>query len=276
MSAPSPGLVVFPDRTALAHSAARRFVAIAQDAIRTRGKFSAALSGGSTPRDLFTFLATHEFSSQVDWSRAHLFWSDERSVPPDHPDSNFQMARTALISHVPIPAENVHRIRAEIAPEDAAREYEETLREFFTPSPAEPGRDANTHRPDEDPSRSKDPHGMTRGGVGAFDLILLGLGPDAHTASLFPHTPALRETSRWVTAQYIEKLMTHRITFTPLLINAAINILFLVAGADKADAVHAVLRGTYSPEDFPAQLIQPTRGSVMWLLDQAASRKLKA
>lgn len=260
MSAVSPDIVVFPDRSALARSAATRFVAIAQSAIRARGKFTVALSGGSTPRDLFTLLATQEFASQIDWSRTHLFWGDERGVPPDHPDSNFKMANDTLISRVPVPAENVHRIHAEIAPEDAAREYAETIRKFW------------------DTERISPQSPLTKGDTGdripAFDLVLLGLGPDAHTASLFPHTPALHETARWVVAQYVDKLKTDRITFTPPLINAAKNILFLVAGADKANAVQAVWRGKYSPDEFPAQLIQPTKGIVVWLLDQAASANL--
>jgi 6-phosphogluconolactonase len=206
---------------------------------------------------LYTLLATQEFSAQIDWARVHLFWSDERAVPPDHPDSNFKMANDALISRVPIPAENVHRIRAEIAPEDAASEYEQALSGFF--------------------SLAREAEWGGRGeGIPAFDLILLGLGPDAHTASLFPHTPLLRETGRWVAAQYVEQLKTNRISFTPPLINAAKNILFLVAGADKADAVHAVLRGTHRPADFPAQLVQPTNGRVVWLLDEEASQELKA
>jgi len=279
VSRSSPDIVVFPDRAALARNAATRFIAIAQDAMRARtlsssasltvnsveGKFSVALSGGSTPRDLFTLLATQEFSSQVDWSRVHLFWGDERCVPPDHPDSNFKMANDALISRVPIPAENVHRVRAEIAPEDAAREYEETIRAFLD------GDERGETRIKQENSRKS---ASIR--VPVFDLVLLGLGSNAHTASLFPHTPVLGETSRWVAAQYVDTLNTYRITFTPPLINAAKNILFLVAGADKANAVYAVLRGNYSPDEYPAQLIQPTQGKVTWLLDQAANEKLTA
>lgn len=257
-------IVLLPDRAALAREASTRFVALSQDAISARGIFSLALSGGSTPRDLYALLATHEFSTQVDWSRIHLFWGDERAVLPDHPDSNFKMANETLISRVPIPAENVHRIHTEIATDAAASEYENTLRRFFFPS-----HDVRDHNP----NRGTERRGMGEGPP-QFDLILLGLGPDAHTASLFPHTPVLRETTRWVAAQYVEKLKTNRITFTPPLINAAETILFLVAGADKADAVRAVLHGDYSPDDFPAQLIHPTHGKLAWLLDQDASAKL--
>lgn len=251
----TPEILVAQDRVALARDAAARFVSIAHDAIRAHGKFSVALSGGTSPRDLFLLLATQEFSSQVDWSHVYFFWGDERCVPPDHPDSNFKMANDALISRVPIPAENVHRIRAEIAPDDAAREYEALLRRFFS-----------LQRIQSISSVVESPR---------FDLVLLGLGTDAHTASLFPHTPVLRETGRWVAAPYVDKLKTYRITFTPPLINASKNILFLVAGADKAPAVHAVLRGERFPDDYPAQLIQPTNGKIVWLVDQAASANLE-
>lgn len=260
MSAGSPDVVVFPDRSALARNAATRFIAIAQSSIRERNKFSVALSGGSTPRDLYVLLATQEFSSQVDWARVHLFWGDERCVPPEHPDSNFKMANDTLISRVPIPATNAHRIHGEIAPEEAAREYEGTLRKFWVI--------------EEIPPQSPLTQGDKADGMPTLDLVLLGLGTDAHTASLFPHTPALHETARWVAAQYIDKLKAYRITFTPPLINAAKNILFLVAGADKAEAVQAVLGGKYSPDDYPPQLIQPKQGHVAWLLDQAASANL--
>lgn len=263
MSHSQPEILVLPDRAALARLAAARFVSLAQNALRVDAKFSVALSGGSTPRDLYALLATHEFSSRVDWSQTHLFWSDERAVPPDNPDSNFKMANDTLISHVPIPPENVHRIHAEIAPDAAAAEYEAEIDQFFSSSrkAGEPG-----SRIEADGTAGSD-------WTPRFDLILLGLGTDAHTASLFPHTPALGETSNWVTAQYVEKLNTHRITFTPRLINAAGSIFFLVAGADKADAVRAVLFGKYSPEDFPAQLVRAKEGKVTWLLDQAASGK---
>ncbi len=245
---------ILPDREALAREAASRFVLIARQAIAARGRLAVALSGGSTPRDLYQLLATSEFSSQIDWSRAHLFWGDERAVPPDDPASNFRMANEALISRVPIPQHNVHRIRAELKPEDAAREYEQILYDDILGGTIL----------------------QTENGVGRLDLILLGIGEDAHTASLFPRTHALRETVRWVAANYVEKLKAYRITLTPPILNAAANIWFLVAGADKANAVHAVLRSDYRPDEFPAQLVQPTNGQVVWLLDQAASGKLEA
>ncbi len=259
----APEIVVLPDRAALAREAAMRFVALAREAITARtlsgveGRFAVALSGGSTPRELYAFLATPEFSSQIDWARVHFFWGDERAVPPDHPDSNYRMAYETLLSRVQLPAQNVHRILAEQPPTDAAREYEETLRTFFAPSPAKRG----------------------RAGVGVlprFDLILLGLGANGHTASLFPHTQVLHETARWVAVSYIDEVKMWRITMTAPVINAAANVLWLVAGADKAATVRAVLRGEYRPDDLPAQLIQPISGRAVWLLDRQAASGLKS
>ena len=249
ISRSNPTIVILPDRAALARDAARRFVTLARKALTARGRFAVALAGGSTPRDLYTLLATPEFATQVDWTRVHFFWGDERAVPPDHPDNNYRMAREALLSKISVPDPNVHRIHAELGPDDAAHEYESELRNFF---------------------QFQNPPAY----LPSFDLILLGLGTDGHTASLFPHTRVLDETERWVAAVFVEKLGTHRITLTVPVINAAKNIVWLVAGADKADIVRAVLRGEHQPNDLPAQRIQPVNGNVVWLLDQAASIKL--
>lgn len=241
-----PELVRVPHRVALAGNAAQRFVTIAQDAIKARGKFFVALSGGSTPRDLYDVLATAESSHAFDWSRAHLFWGDERAVPPDHQESNYRLARDTLITRVPIPLENVHRILGENKPDAAARAYEKTLRDVF---------------------------GLSA--LPRFDLILLGLGENGHTASLFPNSRVLREKSRWVAADFVKELDAYRLTLTPLVINAAENILFLVAGVGKAPAVRATLRGDARPSDFPAQLIQPPNGNVVWLLEKDAASLLE-
>lgn len=243
-----PGLVRVPDRTALARNGAERFLLIARRAIADHGVFQVALSGGNTPRDLYALLASPEFASLVDWSAVHFFWGDERAVPPDDPASNYRMAFEALLSHVPVPPENVHRIPAEQGAKQAAADYEEILRAWFRPPPDTPP---------------------------PFDLILLGLGENGHTASLFPHTPVLHETQSWVAASYVNELGTDRITLTVPVVNAAENIVFLVAGAEKATAVRAVLRGEYRPEDLPAQLIQPTVGRVVWLLDARAAQGLE-
>lgn len=262
----APDIVIVSDRTALARDAAQRFVALTRESIAARRRFTVALSGGSTPRDLYVLLAMPEFSVQVDWSRVHFFWGDERAVPPDHPDSNYRMADEALLSRVKLPAWNVHRIRAELPPDDAAREYEQTLREFFYPRPSSPSH----------PLRAGDlrPSSTGEGAWPRFDLILLGLGANGHTASLFPHTSVLHETTRWVAAEYIDEVKMWRITLTAPVINAAENILFLVAGVDKAAAVREMLHGAYRPDDLPAQLIQPTGGHTVWLLDREAARHL--
>ncbi len=257
----NPEIVILPDRAALAREAAARFISLAQQAIAARGRFSVALSGGSTPRVLYVLLASPEYAQQIDWARVHFFWGDERAVPPDHPDSNYRMANEALLSRVLVPAQNVHRILAEKNPDDAARAYEKTLSEFFTPTPSLPRFTGKGVRVGVGPPR--------------FDLILLGLGADGHTASLFPHAPARRETARWVIAYFVDKAKKNRITLTAPVINAAENILFLVAGAEKAQAVRAVLRGDYRPDDLPAQLIQPTHGRMVWLLDREAARGLE-
>ncbi len=260
---------IFENAAALARNAADRFVALAQESIAARGHFAVALSGGATPRALYKLLATPEFSARIEWARAHLFWGDERAVPPDHRDSNFKMANDALIARAPIPPANVHRLRGELPPADAAREYEQILRACLPPQKMERIQmetDADFSSP-----RASALIRVPDSSFPRLDLILLGLGADGHTASLFPHAAALREESRTVVAPYIEKLRAHRLTLTAPTINAARHILFLVAGAGKAEMVRAVLRGDYRPDDLPAQMIQPANGECVWLLDQAAA-----
>jgi 6-phosphogluconolactonase len=242
-----PALVRVDDRRALARNAAQRFTLAAERAMEAHGYFSVALSGGSTPRDLYALLATPEFAEHIDWEHVHLFWGDERAVPPDDAQSNFRMVEQTLLAHVPIPSENVHRIAGEEEPARAARAYADELRSFFKPA------------------ENELPH---------FDLMLLGLGENGHTASLFPHTAVLHNTTDWVAAEYIPEVGMNRITLTAPVINASENILFLVAGAEKATVVRAVLRGEYRPEDLPSQLINPKEGSLVWLLDRAAAAQL--
>lgn len=236
---------IYPDAASLARAAAERFVALAAEAIATRGRFAVALSGGSTPRATYTLLANDEFATRVAWQRVYVFWGDERCVPPDHPESSFRLADETLLSHVPIPSTNIYRIGGELGPEAAAEAYAAELHTFF---------DAPWPR---------------------FDLVLLGMGNDGHTASLFPGSAALRETARpvvAVTAHYQDR-PAHRVTLTPPAINAASQVLFLVTGTGKANIVQAVLEG---PEGrFPAQQIRPTSGHLTWLLDTAAAARLK-
>jgi 6-phosphogluconolactonase len=238
-----PDVRISPDPDSLARAAAQHFVALAAEAVAEHGRFAVALAGGSTPRATYSLLATPEFARRVDWPRVHVFFGDERCVPPEHPDSNYRMAREALLAHVPIPADNVHRIPCEMQPERAAAGYERRLRAFF-------------------------------GEQARFDLVLLGMGEDRHTASLFPGTAAIREKRRWVVAHYVQKLAAWRVTLTPVAINAAANVTFLVSGAAKAEALRAVLKGPEQPEVLPAQVVRPTEGHIVWMLDRQAARSL--
>jgi 6-phosphogluconolactonase len=237
---------VFSDKEALLRAVAERIVVLAKGMIAAQGQFSIGLSGGSTPRPLFELLATNEFASRLDWANIHVFWGDERAVPPDHADSNYRMTREALLDHVDLPETNIHRIRGEIDPVQAAAEYEQVLRVFFDQAAKLP----------------------------RFDLLLLGMGSDGHTASLFPGTDALREKTRWVRANYVPKLDAWRITLTLPAINAAAQVWFLVAGQSKAETLQAVLHGPRQPQIYPAQLVQPDEGELAWLVDAAAASLL--
>ncbi len=242
---------VFADKGALIREEAERIVTLAGAATAARGRCLVALSGGSTPKPLYELLATAPYARRIDWSRMHLFWGDERCVPPDHPDSNYRMTREALLDKVPIPSENVHRIHGEEAPETAAAAYEQTLRTFFGNG--------------EKPARS-------------FDLVLLGMGPDGHTASIFPGTAATTEQRRWAMAVHVEKPRAMwRVTLTPMVLNAAADVTFLVAGADKAARLVEVLRDEHKRQPLlPAQLVAPTGGALHWLIDGAAAAALGA
>jgi 6-phosphogluconolactonase len=234
----------------LAREAAREFLNLTTGPGRSEGVLTVALSGGSTPKSLYSHLAGDEtIRSAIPWEKIHFFWGDERHVPPDHPESNFRMAHEALLSKIPIPAVNVHRIKSENPDaHQAAAEYEEELREFFQPP---------------------------EGGFPRFDLIFLGLGPDGHTASLFPGTKALNEDQRLVVANWVGKFNAWRISMTAPVFNRGANVIFLVGGADKAEALKAVLEGDYEPALFPAQLIRPEGGRLIWIVDSAAARLLE-
>jgi 6-phosphogluconolactonase len=240
---------VFADMPALCRAAADELVRIAGEAAQASGSFSVALSGGSTPRGLYALLAGDEaLRGAVPWSKTHIFWGDERHVPPENSESNFRMVTEKLLSKVSIPPGNVHRILGEEPDAGrAAAAYEEELRRHFRLGPGELPR---------------------------FDLVLLGLGPEAHTASLFPGTPALDETTRLAVPTWVGKLDSERITLTAPVFNAAANVLFLVAGDDKALALKAVLEGPFEPHQLPAQLIRLSSGRLAFLVDAAAARLL--
>lgn len=232
---------VYDNPEELAQAAASEFAARAAEAIGERGRFAVVLAGGSTPRATYGILA-RDYANKIDWSNVHVFFGDERSVPPDRDDSNYKMARESLLDHVPIGS--VHRMQGELPPDEAAEAYEQELRYFFG-SDDLPG----------------------------FDLILLGTGDDGHTASLFPETSALEVHDRWVVANPVLKLATTRITLTVPVINAARAVYFLVAGEGKAGPVAEILEGNPDPREYPASLIQPENGPT-WMLDRAAASGL--
>jgi 6-phosphogluconolactonase len=248
----APELEVLPDAQLLADAAAHRFVVAANAAIQRRGEFTVALSGGSTPRSVYTRLATEPLVSSLDWSRVHVLWGDERCVPPEHEASNYRMARETLLDHVPVPEANIHRIRGEDDPVGAAMAYERVLRTVL-----------------------RTPSGPPRIAPGArLDLVLLGLGSDGHTASLFPGAASLRATEEWVAAEFNHEVSMWRVTLTPTVINAAAETAFVVSGAGKAAIVRMVLEGPNRPHELPAQLIAPTAGRLVWLLDAPAAADL--
>jgi len=242
-----PSVRVYADPEAVAAEAARRIVELAREATRERGVFSIALSGGSTPRRVYELLAGGGFRGQVDWPNVHVFFGDERAVPADHAESNYRMANEALLSRVPLSPENVHRIEGLGDAAANASAYESVMRGFFG--------DADWPR---------------------FDLVMLGMGDDGHTASLFPGTVALSERRAWVVANWVEKLGAWRITLSAPAINAARHVLFLVTGAAKAERLREVLKGERDPTRLPSQLISPHDGALEWFVDRAAASRLEA
>jgi len=235
----TPSIQVVADAPSIALAAAEKIIELADTAISQRGVFSIALSGGSTPKTLFQLLATDFYIKRIDWKNWQIYFGDERCVPPAHPDSNFRMASQALLDHVDIPPDHIHRMKGEIEPQQAAIEYGQLLKQNF--------------------------------GDGGLDLILLGMGDDGHTASLFPHTAALAETHHRCVANHVEKLGVWRITMTAPFINRARHIIVMVSGAAKAKRIDQVLQGPPDPQTLPIQMIDPVDGHLLWLMDAAAA-----
>jgi 6-phosphogluconolactonase len=255
---PSCQVRIYRDPEELAQKAARRFARLADQYVVGCGRFTVALSGGSTPRAMFSLLAAAPFLDTVPWSSIYFFWGDERCVPPDHQDSNYRMASETLLSKVSAKPENIFRIPAEMEdPQRAAEEYATTLTRFFLTG-----------------------RGATKTGTAPlsnlprFDLVLLGMGPDGHTASLFPQTTALQAGETIAVANYVEKFKAHRITLTAATINNARNVTFVAAGKDKAESLAGVLEGSYQPGLYPSQLIHPSNGTLLWMVDEAAASLL--
>lgn len=238
---------VYPNRMAAAHAAAAQFVAASERAMTMYGRFTVALAGGSTPRDVYRLLSSDDYMSMVEWEYGQFFWGDERAVPLNDPENNAHMARETLLDHVPVPINHIHRIPSQLPPEDAAWAYEHTLRDFFG--------SRGLDRPQ-------------------FDLVLLGMGAEGHTASLFPHSPVLAEQERWVASTYVDLVKSWRVTLTPAALNAASKVIFLVFGEEKAEALKAVLGDDKQPDLFPAQVVDPPHGKVLWIVDQAAASLL--
>jgi ribulose-phosphate 3-epimerase len=222
-------VVQFHDQTTLMLACAKRIVEIVNNAVTERGICHIALSGGNTPKALYAMFATPDYANVLDWKRIHIWWGDERLVSLDHPDSNYGMAHTTLLSRIPIPAQNIHRVQTELGAAHAAEHYHEAL-----------------------------------SAISAFDLILLGMGDDGHTASLFPNTLANIAPSALATHLFVEKLGQMRITLTPKCINNARHVMFMVTGANKRDTLNSVLHGRYQPDQLPAQIIYPRTGTLTW------------
>lgn len=238
---------VFPTPPEVAESAAELFTSSVISAADARGIARVAISGGTTPKAMFALLASEEFAKQVPWDKLDLYWVDERCVGPEDADSNYRMTREALLSKVPLPTERIHRMEGELEPEEAAARYEAAIRNGFRLEGAE---------------------------TPTFDLVLLGMGDDGHTASLFPHTEALNDMTHIVVANHVPQKDTWRITLTWPVINQGREVAFLIEGAGKAKVLHEVFQGPYQPETYPSQIIRPASGRLTLLLDSAAAAKL--
>lgn len=236
---------IYPDYEQLSLAAAKCFVEESQKAIAKHGRFSVVLSGGHTPQHTYEILAQPPFKEEVSWQQTHVFWGDERCVPPEDSLSNIHMAKQALLNHIPIPASNIHPMQGNLNLQAAAQSYEKEIQQFF--------------------------HGQKP----QFDLIFLGLGDNGHTASLFPFLPALHETQKWVAAVYVAEQDMHRLTMTVSLLNQGRKIVFLVSGSEKASIFSRMLDGAYDPDALPAQLIRPVDGELLWLVDQDAATLCK-
>lgn len=242
-----PAVRIFPIPEDVAHAAARLFVELAWQAVAQHGSFCVALAGGNTPRAMYRVLAGRDFRTQVDWNTVQIFWGDERCVPPDHAESNYGMARRELLLQVPVPLGNVHRMEAERANLGrAAQDYEDVMRRYLP---------------------------LNARGFPRFDLVLLGMGAEGHTASLFPGARRLAETSRWVSTPLVAKLKSRRMTLTLPVLNAACYVLFSVCGSEKAGALREVLEGTSDPP-LPAQMVTVPEGSRAFVVDEGAAALL--
>lgn len=236
-------LLICKDEEAVAREAAERFVCSAIRSVAEYREFYVAIPGGSSPKEMFKLLATDEYARTIPWDKTQIFFTDERCVPPDSGESNYRQAYDLLFSKIPIPDSNIHRFYSELPPEEAAASYDESIRNIM---------------------------GYER----QFDLIILGMGSDSHTASLFPNSPALDETRRFAVENYVEKLDAYRLTLTIPVLSSARNIIILAIGKEKAEALSIALNGQSNPNLYPVQAIQPNQGTLLWIVDKDAASKL--
>ncbi len=232
---------VYSSKTELVSAVAKKIIGIISSAIQENGLCTVALAGGNTPREVYSLLAEDPYKSRINWNKVELFWGDERTVTPDHPGSNFRMVKETLLARIDVPQENVHRMRGEIDPTEAAAEYREILkREFETITPC-------------------------------FDLVLLGVGDDGHTASIFPRTNAIEENHESVVAVFVPKFSTWRITLTLPVLNAAKNVMFIISGGSKSEIAKRVINGEQTTKELPVTLVRPKNGTLHWMLDSEAA-----
>ena len=240
-------IAIYDDKHTLSQHAAEYIMRIAKEAIDLHGHFTIALTGGTTPGEVYSLIGCEPFRSHIDWQLVDIFWGDERCVPHNSPESNFYLAQEVLLDKIAIPKSQIHPMPADQLDREAASQaYSIEMQNTF-----------DTH------------------GIPSFDLIHLGMGPEGHTASLFPHQASLHEKHRLVMPVSVPKPPPDRLTFTPPLLNAARNVLFLVTGSEKADALHAVLEGEYQPDEYPAQIVRPTNGEVVWMLDKNVAKNIR-
>ena len=243
-----PKLSIFSTSSFLSQSAAELVVRVVKEALLTQNRVTLCLSGGTTPRELYSLLADKSYCQEIPWDKVHIFWGDERHIQLSEPDNHYRMAMNLFLSKVPIPPENIHRMAVELPdPDEVAQKYESDLREFFD---------------------------LSSEVVPKFDLIFLGMGADGHTASLFPETMALQEKRRWVVSNYVPRRGLTRITLTFQILNQARNIVFLVSGSSKAEMLKTVLQGLHNMPLLPAQRVSPESGVLMWFVDQGAGAQL--
>ena len=237
-------LHIFDDKEIMSEQLASWIAHLVQDTLKNQDYFTLVLSGGGTPKLLFEKLASGEYKNKIDWKRVHIFWGDERAVPFDDDRNNAKMAYDILINHIDVPSGQVHIMRTDIEPKLAAEEYEKILHQYFDKT------------------------------SNSFDLVLLGMGDDGHTLSLFPGSPIIEEHEHWVNSVYNEQQKMYRITLMPVVVNKASNIVFMVDGAKKANILQRVIEGPYIPLKLPAQIVKPSNGELSWFLDKAVAKEL--